>query len=84
MLPDGKHKRAREREGIPASLPTTTKARLSTKGTKRRCLDQEEFMMEGVIPPKTPFNSAVQRGPLDDVGSISSCKLSRPNLVVVL
>ncbi len=80
-LPDGKRKRTREREGIPASLLTTTKARLFTNS------DQEGFMMEGVISPKTAFDSAVQRGPLDGVGSISSCKLSRPgrlNLVVVL
>jgi hypothetical protein len=80
-------KRAREGEGIPASLLATTKTRLSTKGTKRRGSDEEEFMMEGVISPKPPFHSAVQRGPLDDVGSVSSCKFSRPgrlNLVVVL
>jgi hypothetical protein len=79
-LPDGKRKRTRERESIRVSV--LAKARLSTKGPNRRSSDQEEPMIEEVISPETPLNSAIQCGPLDDVGSISSCKSSRHRFVI--
>ncbi|KAH8674386.1 hypothetical protein BGZ60DRAFT_429398 [Tricladium varicosporioides] len=71
-LPGGKRKRARERASILPSSLRTTKVRPSTKYTKRHNLDQEESTIGDSILPKTPFNSVAQRGPLDDVGSISS------------
>jgi hypothetical protein len=79
-LPDGKRKRTRERESIRVSV--LAKARLSTKGTNRRSSDQGESMIEDVISPEPPLNSAIQCGLLDDVGSISSCKLSRRHFVI--
>jgi hypothetical protein len=79
-LPDGKRKRTRERESIRISV--LAKARLSTKGINRRSSDQEESIIEDVISPELPLNSAIQYRLLDDIGSISSYKLSRRHFVI--
>ena len=86
----------RTREGTLASLcplfdhlTDDQKVSLSARDTKRRCSGQERSKMDEAISPLSHFNCTVHPGSLNDLGSISSCKLSLPgygrlDLVIIL
>jgi len=67
--PDRKRKRIEEADIVPP----LKKRRPSTNGVKHHSSDQEG-LTDAVSP--SPNDSAVQRRPLDDAGSISNCGLS--------